>query len=89
MLSKCANPACSTAFRYLHEGRLFYLAVASAAPETPDSPGTPIFERFWLCDECSKKMRLVSTRTGVIVVPLESQPDCDDCEIAATPWDFA
>jgi len=23
MIGKCANPACSTPFRYLHEGRLF------------------------------------------------------------------
>ena len=28
MLSKCANPECSEIFRYLHEGKLFYLALA-------------------------------------------------------------
>jgi hypothetical protein len=89
MLSKCANPACSTTFRYLHEGKLFHLVVASVAAENPENPDNPVRERFWLCDECSKKMKVISTRAGVTVVPLESQPDCDDCEIAATPWDFA
>ena len=33
MVSKCANPACSATFRYLHDGTLFHLAVESASPE--------------------------------------------------------
>jgi hypothetical protein len=70
MLSKCPNPACSTAFRYLHEGILFHLAVASAAPENPESSDNSVLERFWLCDECSKTMKVISTRGGVAVMPV-------------------
>jgi hypothetical protein len=33
MLSKCANPACSANFRYLHEGRLFHVEIGLAAPD--------------------------------------------------------
>jgi hypothetical protein len=30
MLSKCANPKCSAAFRYLHDGKLFRMEVPAA-----------------------------------------------------------
>src|ERR1022692_2231566 len=68
MVSKCANPACSTSFRYLHEGRLFHVAVGSTAPE-PDRLAT--LERFWLCGECSGKMTVVSCPEGVLILPLQ------------------
>ncbi len=85
MLSKCANPTCSTAFRYLHEGILFYLAVASAAPVTPDSSDKSVLERFWLCDKCSKTMKVIPTRSGVVVVNLQSQTEREENGIMATP----
>lgn len=69
MLSKCANPECSAVFRYLHLGKIFHLSV----PEAEASSGASIslrHERFWLCDQCSKKMTLVWAGTQVEVTPL-------------------
>jgi len=69
VLSKCANPECSEVFRYLHQGKIFHLSV----PEAEASAGTSIslrHERFWLCDQCSKKMTLVWAGTQVKVIPL-------------------
>lgn len=68
MLSKCANPACSAKFRYLHEGRLFHVEIGLGASD-PENIAT--FERFWLCDKCSKSMTVVSRPGGVSVIPLE------------------
>jgi len=58
MLSKCANPECSEVFRYLHQGKIFYLA---PTPEIHASMGVlspSLQERFWLCDQCSRRMTL-------------------------------
>ena len=70
MLSKCANPACSAAFRYLHEGRIFSLAVPAKRPRM-DSPwetaGSPRVERYWLCPRCSQQMTLRWSNGAVVV----------------------
>lgn len=84
MVSNCANPACSATFRYLHEGRLFHVAVGLAAPENE-----PAFERFWLCAECSTKMTVVSCESGVVVVPLPQRSTLEKRTIPARPWDSA
>ena len=77
MLSKCANPECSEILRYLHEGKIFYLA------PTPDVEiltmlNGKLHERFWLCGRCSRSMTLVWDGTGVT---LENLP----ANAAATP----
>jgi hypothetical protein len=55
MLSKCANPACPTTFRYLHEGRLYVIApretVAGFKPRGSGTSGQ--LEYAWLCSSCS------------------------------------
>lgn len=55
MLSKCANPTCSTTFRYLHEGRLYVIdrreALAGHKPRCSSKPGQ--LEYAWLCSSCS------------------------------------
>ena len=84
MVSKCANPACSTTFRYLHEGRLFHAAVGSGTSEN-----VPALERFWLCAECSRKMTVVSCTGGVMVVPLPHRSTLEKRAIPARPWDSA
>lgn len=89
MVSKCANPACLTTFRYLHEGRLFHLAVRSGAQEEAGNYGTPTLESFWLCEHCSKKMTVVSDPTGVIVVPLQQRSAPRKSGVPARPWDSA
>jgi len=70
MVSKCANSSCSGTFRYLHEGRLFHLAVGPATADKIGNQGTSRLERFWLCGECSKTMTVVSHLAGILVVPL-------------------
>jgi hypothetical protein len=76
VISRCANPACSTRFRYLHEGRIFRFEVRSIpvagvdARDTNSSPrGT---EYFWLCDSCALTMTLVlEPDAGVALVPVQ------------------
>jgi len=54
MLSKCANPTCSTTFRYLHEGRLYVIdpreALARHKPRCSTKSGQ--LEYAWLCSSC-------------------------------------
>jgi len=70
MLSKCANPECSAVLRYLHQGKLFYLA---PTPDVQIAMGMqcPLLrERFWLCDRCAKEMTVIWIGTTVEVAPL-------------------
>jgi len=70
VLSKCANPECSEKFLYLHQGKIFLL-IPPRELETMSQhewglPG----ERFWLCDQCSKKLKVVWGGTKPKLVPL-------------------
>jgi hypothetical protein len=70
MLSKCANPACSTPLVYLREGKIFMMEHARE-PEAPgQSKGPGKVEHFWLCGPCSAQMTLVyDSRAGVRMQP--------------------
>lgn len=68
MLSKCANPECSEIFRYLHEGKVFFLAPTSEVLIAAGIQHPRLHERFWLCDQCSKEMTLVWAGTQVKLV---------------------
>jgi hypothetical protein len=64
MLSKCANPACSTPFRYLSEGKL-YLIDSKAASVRHDSQATLkyagkpcTYAYLWLCSSCCRDMTI-------------------------------
>jgi hypothetical protein len=70
MVSKCANPACSETFRYLHQGKLFRFEW-SLATESPAGTreGLRHMEFFWLCANCSDTMTMVYKRgSGVMAV---------------------
>lgn len=74
MIAKCANPVCSTPFRYLHEGRLFRFDRGRIGEgpflsfdATQQEPSKRV-EFFWLCDQCSSKMTL-TYRKGIGVTP--------------------
>jgi hypothetical protein len=62
MLAKCANPACSATFRYLHEGKLFAIESKAdslkrgppADPEYIGKSSSPQY--FWLCSSCCRAM---------------------------------
>ncbi len=66
MLAKCANPACSAKFLYLHEGRLFAIA-SKVDPQKRGPPRDPEYttrsstlEYFWLCSSCCCAMTVQS-----------------------------
>lgn len=73
MLSKCANPACSERFRYLHEGRIF-TATFDGQTAVRDADGfqeTPRrVERYWLCDSCAHTMVPVISGGRVVLRPV-------------------
>ena len=77
MLSKCANPACTTPFHYLRDGKLFQIETAPE-PETGIAPKLLMkskqphrIEFFWLCSQCASTMTLAFQRgKGVVTVPL-------------------
>jgi hypothetical protein len=75
MLSKCANPSCSTPLVYLREGKVFRMensAPAQAAQERQEARPKPVkrVEHFWLCGPCSAGLTLAYDRQhGVQVVP--------------------
>lgn len=74
MLSKCANPTCSTPLVYLREGKIFMMEQSpnpQVRPEGPVliKPGNRV-EHFWLCGPCSAELTISYNRErGVIVVP--------------------
>jgi hypothetical protein len=69
MLSKCANPACSARFLYLHEGKVFKFAISR---DPPDSC-SPRVEYFWLCASCAQSLTVVFHQGTVNVVPRGSE----------------
>jgi hypothetical protein len=68
MLSKCVNPACSTSFRYLHEGKVFRLERYGL--QTDAGSRAHNFEYFWLCPVCSSFLTVVCEEQVVKVQPL-------------------
>ena len=70
MVSKCANPGCSKRFLYLHQGRLFNLTPTPEVEAAGRGFAPALYERFWLCDDCSKRMTLVWGGTEIKLVPL-------------------
>lgn len=74
MLAKCANPACSATFHYLHEGKLFPIELRSdsALLESITDPGfrsTPLYSQcFWLCSPCSRVMTIQPDGKGGVSI---------------------
>jgi hypothetical protein len=70
MLSKCANPECSTRFLYMRGGKLFRWDQLQGVKDSNASPGPAIkgdsrrVEFFWLCEKCAPRMTVVF-RTGI------------------------
>src|SRR5579863_3500932 len=75
MLSKCANPECSEQFRYLHQGKLFHLSPTPNLLVVDDDSYDYLYERFWLCDQCSRTMTLVWNGSAAKIVRLPDPPD--------------
>ena len=72
MLSKCANPSCSTPLVYLREGKIFMLEAAQPSQQPPEKKSVNRVEHFWLCGPCSAQLTLAYDREqGVQVVAKE------------------
>jgi hypothetical protein len=77
MISKCANPACSAHFLYLHQGRVFRI-MRDADPRREAQMGLDLanngharVEFFWLCENCSRTLTIrYRKESGIIVQPL-------------------
>jgi hypothetical protein len=62
MTSKCANPKCSSVFRYLRDGKLFRVpsGVSAKTLQNSSSPKPSARDEFfWLCGECSKALTII------------------------------
>jgi hypothetical protein len=70
MVSKCANPECSERFLYLHQGKLFSLTPTPELESVGGGFAPLLYERFWLCDRCCKRMTLVWGGTGAKLISL-------------------
>jgi hypothetical protein len=73
MISKCANPACSTRFLYLHEGKLFRFEREAKEDTEPLLGFDPTLRKhsrgvefFWLCKTCAMEMTLVRRQGGAV-----------------------
>ena len=74
MISKCANPACSARFLYLHTGKLYRFERENRDDTQPlpeaRRPARSL-EFFWLCEKCALSLTLVYCRgVGVTTHPL-------------------
>jgi hypothetical protein len=54
MLSKCANPNCSTTLLYLREGKVFKVESDVSNVVTTDRKQVRRVEHFWLCGPCAE-----------------------------------
>lgn len=72
MLSKCANPACSTPFRYLRDGKLFEIdSTRQTEAKVEDKKTVRKVEFFWLCGDCSMELTVIDdSEKGVVIVPI-------------------
>ena len=74
MLSKCANPACTTPFHYLRDGRLFQMETGVGPQLVGSKKPQAKVEYFWLCSRCSAEITLSYERgKGVTTVPLAAR----------------
>lgn len=70
MVSKCANPECSAKFLYLHQGKIFLVTPPLDLQTMSFHEWGLLEERFWLCDECCQKLKIVWGGAQPKVVPL-------------------
>ena len=89
-MTKCANPACSARFRYLHEGKLIVIEPKPdlsmrAPPADSDYLGrSHAPQYFWLCSSCCRAMTVQPDGDhGMNLVRKEEMPAplslMDDC----------
>jgi hypothetical protein len=72
VLNQCLNPSCTALFRYLYEGRIFTVErfVTSADEKRTERQ----LEHYWLCETCSKSMKVVVENGVATTVPMRVEP---------------
>jgi len=69
MLSKCANPVCTTPLHYLRDGKVFQVETSRPVPIDHRKPLRRV-EHFWLCGPCSLTQTLTYDQEyGVRIQP--------------------
>jgi hypothetical protein len=58
MLSKCANPDCTSTLHYLREGKVFKVESEAGIFLLDGTKPARKVEHFWLCGNCSSTMTL-------------------------------
>jgi hypothetical protein len=80
MVSKCANPDCSTPFHYLREGKVFRIEMEEISADAlkPFVVGAKKaarkVEHFWLCGPCSRTMKLIWDKDHQMTVVPKDRP---------------
>lgn len=84
MVSKCANPRCSTPFRTLKKGRLIVLHLRQPGLKgTFAEADVKDFEPFWLCEECCDRFTLL-VKPGRECVCIPRPPTTGECARSQT-----
>ena len=71
MVTKCANPSCSTPFQYFRGGKLFLLDVRDLSGSQKKGVASAHFrtaEYFWLCDLCCVQLTMIVAGNGEAAV---------------------
>jgi len=72
MVSKCANPACKSEFKYFRDGKLFEFEHAGGTCSKPGRGNSAPKHRtlYWLCKKCSATHTLACSGATVDLVPV-------------------
>ena len=79
MLSKCANPHCTTPFQYFREGRIVIVSRQenghrAHVDATRQKYSSHNVEHFWLCGPCGRRYDIAYPEPGrVMVVPRDAR----------------
>jgi hypothetical protein len=65
MTTHCANPACGARFQYFRTGKVYLIDFKSAYPALRPPRD---MEYFWLCGNCSPKMRVSLDSEGKVIL---------------------
>jgi hypothetical protein len=65
MTTHCANSECGTPFRYFRSGKIFLIDFMANGTATRHSRD---MEYFWLCGNCSIKMRVTVDALGNMIL---------------------
>ena len=80
MVSKCANPACKTEFKYFRDGKLYEFEHVGGTWAKPGRSSKAPKHRtlYWLCKRCSATYTLSCSGASVKVVQREDRQHRED-----------